>query len=274
MKRLSNWAIRRPVVFTLFVCVPGLLVILTCALVLAEWFRHSTEWGRTGAIIGTAIGLTLGAALLIELLRRFEWLHAAGFRRTAPAAWRLIVPPLLWIVSANFYVSSGTFDLDFSDPTQSLLLSVRMLATGLLEETMFRGVVLTAMLAAWAQQRHVVLKSVLLSSLVFGLVHLLNLGTRDSVSVIANSVYTCFTGVLFAGIAVRSGSIWPAIILHGVSNALLTLNRLGEPAPDWTPAYTSMRILVHLPLALYGLWLLRGARLRPEIHELGRHESG
>jgi membrane protease YdiL (CAAX protease family) len=244
--------------FSLLFCMPVFVALLTISLVLAELLRKSAGWGTNGGYVGSSIGLVLGAAVLILLLQRFEWLDVAGFRLPTREAWLLIVPAMLWIVSANFYVSSGTFDVNFSDPLTSSLLTLRMLSTGLFEETAFRGVILTTMLMAWGQTRRGVWKSFLLSSLLFGLLHLLNLGARETIAVVANSIYTCFTGALFAGIAMRCRSIWPAVLLHGLSNALLSLNRLGEPSPEWTADYAVVRILVHIPLGLYGLLLIRG----------------
>lgn len=139
-----------------------------------------------------------------------------------------------------------------------------MLSTGLFEETAFRGVILSAMLLAWGSTKRGVLKCFFISSLLFGMLHLVNLLQRDLLPGFSNAVYTCFTGALFAGVTLRTRSIWPAVLLHGMCNALLSLNRLGEPAPEWTPEYAAGRILVHLPLALYGLLLLRGVKECPE----------
>jgi hypothetical protein len=125
------------------------------------------------------------------------------------------------------------------------------------------------MLLAWGSTKRGVLKCFLISSLLFGMLHLINLLSRDMLPSISNAVYTCFTGAWFAGVALRCRSIWPAVLLHGMCNALLSLNRLGEPAPEWTPEYAAVRILVHLPLALYGLLLLRGVAARPEITAAG-----
>ncbi len=261
MTTLGRWAVRRPLVFSLLFCFPLTMVGVTISAVLAELFKQLPGWETNGTYIGTACGLLLSAVCFIALMWQFEWLEAAGFRRPPHHAWLVIVPPLLWIVTANFYVSSGTFDLDFTDPLKSTLITVRMLATGLIEETVFRGVILTAMLLAWGQTTSGIVKSFLLSSLLFGSLHLLNLGVRETVPVIANSVYTCFTGALFAGVALRCRSIWPAVLLHGMSNALLSLNRLGESAPEWSVTYTIVRILVHLPLGLYGWAMIRGLEL-------------
>jgi len=229
MKRFSSWAVRRPILFSVLFCVPVILAFLTLASVISEVFNHLAGWGSNGDYVGNTIGLVIGSVFLYELLRRFEWLDVVGLRKPQPVAGLFIVPPLLYVITVMFYVSSGTFDLDFSDPLRSSLITIRMLSTGLFEETAFRGVILSAMLLAWGSTKRGILKCFLISSLLFGMMHLINLLSRDMLPSISNAVYTCFTGALFAGVTLRCRSIWPAVLLHGMCNALLSLNRLGAP---------------------------------------------
>jgi membrane protease YdiL (CAAX protease family) len=255
IKRIGRWGERRPFAFALLFCVPLALLFLTIASVFGEIGRHQFALGH---YVGVSLALLLGSVAYLLLIRRFGWTEAAGMCRPPSISWLVIVPPLLYIVTVNFYVSSGTFDLELSDIQRAALLSVRMMSTGLFEEVVFRGTVLTAMLLAWGTTRKGVVMSLVVSSLLFGGLHLLNATTgAPATKVVANSIYTCLTGLLFGGIAIRCHSFWPAVLLHGVSNSLLSLNRLGEPPPEWTISYAVLRVSAHIPLGLYGLCLMR-----------------
>lgn len=255
IREVGNWGVRRPLAFSVVFCIPLAVLFLTIASVFGEILRHRFSLGY---YVGLSAGLVLGALCFLYLLRRFDWVQVSGVCRPPSKIWLVIVPPLLYIVTANFYVSSRTFDLDFSEPTRSALVSLRMMSTGLFEEVVFRGAILTAMILAWGTGRIGLLKSVVISSFLFGALHLLNLTTSSvPAKVFANSIYTCFTGVLFGGVVIRCKSIWPAVLLHGSANALLSLNRMGETPPNWTIPYAAERIAVHIPLALYGLYLIR-----------------
>lgn len=255
IKGIGGWGIRRPFAFAVLFCLPLALLFLTIASVLGEVFRHQFALGH---YVGISVALLGGSAVYLLLIRRLGWTEASGMCRTPSISWLVIVPPLLYVVTANFYVSSGTFDLDLSDIERAALLSVRMLSTGLFEEVLFRGVILTAMLLAWGTTRKGVIKSLVTSSLLFGALHLLNATSGATATrVTANSLYTCLTGLLFGGVAIRCRSFWPAALLHGVSNSLLSLNRLGELPPEWTISYAVLRVSVHVPLGLYGLYLIR-----------------
>ena len=255
IKNVGNWGERRPFAFAVVFSLPLALLFLTIASVLGEIFRHRFPLGN---YVGISVALLGGSAVYLLLIRRFGWTEASGMCRPPSISWLVIVPPLLYVVTANFYVSSGTFDLELSDIKRATLLSFRMLSTGLFEEVLFRGTILTAMLLAWGTTRQGAVKSLVISSLLFGSLHLLNATSGATITkVTANSFYTCLTGLLFGGIAIRCQSFWPAVLLHGVSNSLLSLNRLGEPPPDWTISYAVLRVSVHIPLGLYGLYLIR-----------------
>ena len=83
------------------------------------------------------------------------------------------------------------------------------LLVGFAEEGMFRGLILRCLLpkGIWP--------AVLLSALCFASVHLTNLLVGVSWGYVVEQLMLAFgSGVLFAAIRLRTGSIWPSIVLH------------------------------------------------------------
>lgn len=99
-----------------------------------------------------------------------------------------------------------------------LVLTFAFLAvlTPIGEELLFRGVVTTVMLRLGP------IVGVVGSSVVFALVHGVNLATPGAFVV----------GLVAAELLRRSGSIWPAVIVHGVNNLALPLLALVVGAAD------------------------------------------
>lgn len=91
----------------------------------------------------------------------------------------------------------------------ALILTVLFLAvlTPIGEEFLFRGVLMTALL------RYGSLVAVVASSAVFALFHGVNLALPSAFVV----------GLIAAEVYRRSGSIWPAVLVHGVNNLALPL---------------------------------------------------
>lgn len=83
------------------------------------------------------------------------------------------------------------------------------------EEILFRGLILGLLIKHFSNK-----KSILFSSILFGLWHLKNIFYLDS-QVIPQILYTMlFIGPLFAYITLKTKTIWPAVILHYLNNIL------------------------------------------------------
>jgi membrane protease YdiL (CAAX protease family) len=121
------------------------------------------------------------------------------------------------------------------------------------EETFFRGLILQSLVPAG------ILTAVLLSALLFGIPHLLNAvgGIWDPLFTLADTVAAFGIGITFAALVIRTGTIWPPIILHALINfaALISLGSLTVPVQ--TPTQLAITTAAGLVMAVYGLYLMR-----------------
>jgi hypothetical protein len=81
------------------------------------------------------------------------------------------------------------------------------------EESIFRGIILQTLLQKG------VLRALFLSTLIFALLHVGNLfAGLPWTYVLGQILFTFGDGMAYAVMRVRTGSIWPAIILHGLTD--------------------------------------------------------
>jgi hypothetical protein len=119
---------------------------------------------------------------------------------------------------------------------------------------------------------------VLISSAVFGAVHVLNALTIGSVLVAGvQAVAATMTGVVFAAVVIRTGSILPAIVLHAlwdfggliaVTSAVQNADAAdaaSQGLPEISPILYLVPLLFNLPNLLYALFLLRRKRTGAEV---------
>ena len=107
-----------------------------------------------------------------------------------------------------------------------LALTLAMFSIGLLEEAALRGVVLPLLCEKWQDKKNVYWKAAVVSSLLFGCIHLnwsvryfLTYGTLswDYLSGNLYQVYYTFCfGILAAGVAIYTRSILPMVFWHGI----------------------------------------------------------
>ena len=108
------------------------------------------------------------------------------------------------------------FDLsrDLPPGSPSLLISI----PSIFEEVAFRGIVLTVFLSKYSER-----KSIIFSSLGFGLMHLLNLTNgRELVWVMGQVVWAFIIGLFYGYVFVRTQSLLPPMIVHYLGNFLIS----------------------------------------------------
>ena len=100
------------------------------------------------------------------------------------------------------------------------------LPVGLSEELMFRGVLLQAL-------RHTVSiwPAVSLTTLAFGAVHSLNVSiiTGDLRGAVIQSTAAALSGLSFIALRLRTGSLWPCIVIHGLWDCAAFLLAMSSP---------------------------------------------
>ena len=214
--------------------------------------------------VSRGIGWTwMMAAAFILVVCLWQGWSDVGLNRGAEARdWRLAWLPMLYILTAlGFAVVFG-----LPPATVLIFVAINCLFVGFSEELMLRGAVLQAF-------RHTVSiwPAVLLTSVVFGAMHSLNVFvTGDLKAALIQSSAAFLSGILFIALRLRTGSLWPPIIVHALwdfatftlSGAVGGMHHGDLPAealtvPDPSGLTQLVPVLLVLPNAIYGLWLMR-----------------
>ena len=151
---------------------------------------------------------------------------------------------------------------EVTTPTSSgtvAIFVILSLVVALAEETFFRGLILQSLRPAG------VLPAVLVSSLLFALPHLLNSlgGMWDPVFTLVDTFAAFGIGIVFSALVLRTGTIWPPIVLHALINAI-GFSVLGSlTVPPQSPEQLAATVVAGVVMAAYGLFLLRGLPREP-----------
>ena len=230
------WFEEHPLAGSLVIWVADILFVLGGAMLLSALFPNMPGYGRgmSQSLVLVLAGVLLVAAMLTIL----GWWRFAGF--VGPSQWRNL--RLLWLPALLVFLPflGGLRPL----PTDELVtLIVAYAATAFFEEALYRGAILGLLRpkGIWA--------AVLVSSLLFGLVHLSNIALHGNPGLIALQALGAATdGIGMAALRLRTRTIWPGIALHGVHDLFLQLG--GLPVPLASAMYSIL-------LMLYGVYLLR-----------------
>lgn len=192
----------------------GFTLVCIAAYVLAMGLGNGLSERLGAAYSGNA----LLAALFIAAL--LGWSGKGGLRRTlglcrprVPARRALWYAPLAAIDACNLLGGLGRVSWP-----ETAIAAAAMLCAGVLEEILFRGLLLGALMPRGPR------RAVWLSALAFGLVHALNLlGGAGAGETAAQIVCACAVGVMLALLTLRCGSILPGAAMHGALNVLSAL---------------------------------------------------
>lgn len=246
--------------------------VVQALIVFAGWmlvtglFGKLWEWAALPPVVkqsvsGLAAPNYIAAILfLAAAIAAFRW---RDIGLNAPRAARSLL--LLWFPGLYIVVFLGLLLFVGLPPLGAVFpILVGTALAGVSEELACRGVLyqgLRSRLSVWP--------ALLLSTALFGAGHLLNgfvLGNFTVAGV--QSIAAFMTGISFMAIRIRTGSLYPGMVLHGlwdfslltVASALVEHADLSDASGGAIPATALLLPVVGvLPNFLYGLFLLRHA---------------
>lgn len=172
-----------------------------------------------------------------------------GFCRSIfPAKRFLYYMPLILIASTAFW--SGV-KLQYGFPG-ALLYFISMCCVGFLEEVIFRGLLFRAM------EKDNLKTAIIVSSLTFGLGHIVNLfngSGKDLISAITQIILAVLLGFVLVLIFYHGKSLIPCILFHSANNALKVFSAEGNMNP-LTELVLNI-VLIAVVLGGYSLYLVK-----------------
>ena len=109
----------------------------------------------------------------------------------------------------------------------------------------------------WGKSRRGLIAALVVQAFLFGSLHALQAFVGlDPVRTISNVLATIIFGLWVGALVISVGSVWPAIILHSVSNGFILIKGLTSYWVDPTYLGYLRGALFELPLVLLGLWFV------------------
>ena len=206
------------------------------------------------AYAASAAFCILQTLVLFDFIRKNNLLKRYGLCKSpVPARRFLYYVPLIVLASGNLWNGVAVK----YNPAETACRILCMLCVGFLEEVIFRGLLFTAI------AKNHVKSAVIISSVTFGVGHIINLfngSGMDLVSNLCQIVFAIAVGFLLVTIFYRGGSLLPCILVHAA------INTLGTFAKDVN--LTAKMRLLHLGILIvitvvYTLILTRTLPNRP-----------
>lgn len=240
------------------------LVVALVAFLIWMLITFGGGWLATGGqgslndLVTKQIGFqfVLAPLFLLAVVFSFRWQRPVGIKPAEPArSWLLVWLPVLFIV--GFLGLAAV--VSFPPTTLVLFVLVNTLLVGVSEELMFRGLIFYGALS-----RLKIWPAIVITAALFGLIHAFNgFITGDFGAAFIQACSAAMSGIWLHAIRLRTRSLYPAMLIHGLWDFAVFIfgAAAGSRAAQSIAAVPQSRLfqtmLFSLPLALYGLWLLR-----------------
>ena len=179
----------------------------------------------------------LGAKLLCTRLLRMSLQDCKMPRFSLRSIWVAAAVIMPCLVSLALCLTPGHWQnnlLGEAEISQIVTRAVFVvgIGAGLVEEMLFRGVIMNAMEKRWNRYTAIFVPSVL-----FGLIHII--GRRlDLLSIIQLIIAGSVVGILFSLVTYESGNVWNSAVMHGIWNIVMIggILQISESAEEY-PIY-------------------------------------
>ncbi len=259
MDAIRRFASRHPVAFA----VTMTFVLLALYIAAGVAAALSSTAGAANQTV-EALGRLAASALIVWMLWRLDWLSDAGITRLgAGFVWLLVFVFLAYQIVVHMFAFFGDPRFRVADPAWASAVALNGAAAGVLEELVFRGLILYALLKAWLNSTAGLTKTVLLSSFLFGAAHLIRIAMGQSAPVVSLLALDGFiAGIYYAAFVLYARSVWPAVAIHALLNGVVGARAASIAGFEETVSAWLLVLALELPAVAFGLYLLRRVRRR------------
>lgn len=197
--------------------------LIGMAVVLLAWLEFGKPTLSEDALLNRLMNMTvtrlIGAAVFLAILLYNGYRVMNPFRKPFGKSLLYALPAFLVVLNNLPFIPylKGQVVMTHTAPAFWVWYALQSLAIGLFEEFAFRGVILLMFAEKRRRSRKDLFVCILLTSAVFGGIHLLNvLAGSGIVPVLQQIAYSFLIGAMCAVVLYKTANVWLCVILHAL----------------------------------------------------------
>ncbi len=256
---IINHAKKHPVIFASIITLIWLILLVVPTGIISSIYKRSYD----DPIISLIMRLVITTGVVL-LLWRLHWLKESGVTRKGRwQIWFFALAGLIYFIPAGLYSFFGNGTFQFSNLAllpESRTVIISQLVVAVCEEVFFRGLILCLFVSVWGNTTRGLIASVVVTSLLFAIPHILQAFSLDISSLLLLILETAIISFWWGALVLSGESIWPVVVIHFIYNAVMGIQGLSQPIIE--PAVIAYRnlFLFSLPLCALGIGLIIWAR--------------
>lgn len=217
------------------------------------WFTSLITTGCLGAIAYLTVIIKAFASWHLQTPLSFAKYHVK-------VNWGVILVYLLLVLLFLYSNLANQQELRMKDSLQLWQNFLTSLESGIGEETLCRFAILTLLMILCRRSKWKVPLVIFTSSLIFGLLHFINLIDQGWSLTVYQFCFTTISGIFFAFIFLYTGRLWLVMVIHFAMDFASSFSKISAMSSTISLAdYQSIVVLALLMLVLT-IWMMRGKR--------------
>jgi len=201
-----------------------------------------------------SISRFIGGVVLVVILCLLGYKALFKFNTPLIKTLLIVLPGLL--IAVNNFPIIAYFDnrAAITEPTYTIyLFIVECISIGFFEEVVFRGLILIFLLQRFSNTKKGMYKAIILSSALFGLIHIANLFSGAGFgNTMLQIGYSFLMSMMWAVVYLKTRNIWYSVFLHAAYNFFgLVLFRLGYVNARYDDITLTLTALLALTAVVY-----------------------
>lgn len=197
----------------MFIIVSGLINGVGTVM-FANYFNNIINNNKYGYLMYIELSVCI-SILIVLLLSGNKYIfncEKESFLKSMKKGWPLYIIMLFSIIP-NMALSVLEHGIN---KTNLITLALYCICIGIYEEFLCRGWLQNEFIERFGNDRKGVIKSIVISSLIFGLMHLSNISVQSTFDTILQIINALSMGMLLGSIYYKSNNIWTVIVLHAL----------------------------------------------------------
>lgn len=171
-------------------------------------------------MIASSIPRLLGGIVFLALMGLIGYRELFRFNSSIKTLLFLALPGILIAINNFPIIAYLDNRAELTEPIYTIyIFMIECFSTAFFEEIIFRGILLILLLQKLPKNKKGMYMAIIISSLIFGVSHLINLFDGAVLSdTLLQVAYSFLMGLLWATVYVKSKNIWIVILLHASYN--------------------------------------------------------
>ena len=193
----------------------------------ANLLYNALFYGKYNTMLISEIVIVLFAIIIISVRKLWSQIRSkkenfiTGIKRGMPI---LVISIIMLIVNGGELLIDGEFNIP-----NFISLVLVSIAIGIAEEFIFRGWLQNEVMDRFGEGKKGALITILMSGLLFGLFHLVNVFSgQDLFTSIMQVIQTSAIGILFCSVYYASRNIWSLVFLHSFYDFSILLGEVNS----------------------------------------------